>query len=170
VLPPAVQKFVSGVSVEAKRSCLLPTFHTTRPRVSQLQYWSESCHAEHLHNGRESSSLWLDPHHRPAVSGTYNLSYTKNLAAGRHSHPGQNLSKPCLDGEPPVVLCTAWVIFPPLDHRVYWVTVGYSMLLECSKPEQPQKFEPIRHPIESPGKNIWVRFLDNTPCKGGFFL
>lgn len=41
--------------------------------------------------------------------------------------------------------------------------------------EQLHILEPIFYPIDRPGKDIWFRFLDNTPCKklflfGGIFL
>lgn len=55
MLPPSLQRFVSGISVEAKRSCLLPKLCTTQPRESQLQHWSESYRSEHLGKGGDCS-------------------------------------------------------------------------------------------------------------------
>lgn len=42
------------------------------------------------------------------------------------------------------------------------------MPLECSTSGQLHTLEPIFYPIDRPGKDIWFRFLDNTPCKKAF--
>lgn len=36
--------------------------------------------------------------------------------------------------------------------------------------EQLRTPEPIFYPIDRPGKDIWFRFLDNTPCKKLFLF
>lgn len=54
------------------------------------------------------------------LAGTQDVYVTEGKSSQKCCHPLPGaLNNPRLDGEPPVALSTAWVIFIPLDHRAY---------------------------------------------------